>query len=54
MDRNTVIGLTLMFGIMMAWFVYMTPSQEEMERMREERRVQDSIRAVQAENRHPS
>lgn len=49
MDRNTVIGLTLMFGIMMAWFVYMTPSQEEMERMREERRVQDSIRAVQAE-----
>ena len=49
MDRNTIIGLTLMFGIMMAWFAYMTPSQEEMERMREERRVQDSIRAVQAE-----
>ena len=22
-----------MFGIMMAWFVYMTPSQEEMERI---------------------
>lgn len=49
MDRNTLIGLTLMFAIMMAWFVYMTPSQEEVERMREERRIQDSIRAVQAE-----
>jgi len=49
LDRNTIIGLTLMFGIMMAWFAYMTPSQEEMERMQEERRVQDSIRAVQAE-----
>lgn len=49
MDRNTVIGLTLMFGIMMAWFAYMTPSQEEIERQREERRVQDSVRTIQAE-----
>ncbi len=47
MDKNTVIGLTLMFAIMMAWFVYMTPSQDEIERMREERRIQDSLRVVQ-------
>lgn len=50
MDRNTLIGLTLMFGIMMAWFVYMSPSQEEIEQAREEQRIQDSIRAVQAES----
>ena len=49
MDRNTVIGLTLMFGIMMAWFAYMTPSQEQLEQIREERRVQDSIRTAQSE-----
>ncbi|HAC15105.1 MAG TPA: hypothetical protein DCE78_04060, partial [Bacteroidetes bacterium] len=49
MDRNTVIGLTLMFAIMMAWFVYMTPSQEELNRISEERRIQDSLRAVQSE-----
>jgi YidC/Oxa1 family membrane protein insertase len=49
LDRNTVIGLTLMFAIMMGWFVYMTPSQEDIERMREERRVQDSIRVAQAD-----
>lgn len=49
MDRNTVIGLTLMFAIMMAWFVYMTPSQEELNRISEERRIQDSLRTIQSE-----
>lgn len=34
---------------MMAWFVYMTPDQEQIERVREERRIQDSLRAAQAE-----
>jgi len=38
-----------MFGIMMAWFVYMTPSDEEIQRMREQQQVRDSIRALQAE-----
>lgn len=36
-----------MFAIMMGWFVYMTPSQEDIERMREERRVQDSLMVAQ-------
>jgi len=49
LDRNTVIGLTLMFAIMMGWFVYMTPSQEDIERMREERRVQDSLSVAQTD-----
>lgn len=38
-----------MFAIMMGWFVYMTPSQDEIERVREERRVQDSLRTSQTE-----
>ena len=49
MDRNTVIGLTLMFAIMMAWFFYMAPSQEQLEQIRQEQRIQDSLRALQAE-----
>lgn len=35
-----------MFAIMMGWFLYMTPSQEEIERIRLERQVQDSIRTA--------
>lgn len=35
-----------MFAIMMGWFLYMTPSQEEIERIRLERHVQDSIRTA--------
>jgi YidC/Oxa1 family membrane protein insertase len=49
LDRNTVIGLTLMFAIMMAWFFYMAPSQEQLEQIRQEQRIQDSLRALQAE-----
>jgi YidC/Oxa1 family membrane protein insertase len=49
LDRNTVIGLTLMFAIMMAWFFYMAPDQEQLDRLREERRIQDSLRAFQSE-----
>jgi len=47
-DRNTAIGLSLMFLIMMSWFWYMTPSEEQLNRLREERLIQDSLRAVQA------
>ena len=48
MDRNTSIGLSLMFLIMMSWFWYMTPSEEQLNRLREESRTQDSLRAAQA------
>lgn len=38
-----------MFAIMMAWFFYMAPDQEQLERIRQEQRIQDSLRALQAE-----
>lgn len=50
MDRNTVVGFALMFLIMMTWFWYMSPDEEQRNRMIEQRRVQDSIRVAQALN----
>lgn len=37
-----------MFLIMMAWFWYMSPNEEQRARMLEQRRVQDSLRVVQS------
>jgi tRNA A37 methylthiotransferase MiaB len=42
-DRNTVVGFSLMFLIMMAWFWYMSPNEEQRAKMMEQRRVQDSM-----------
>ncbi|MEX0680719.1 MAG: membrane protein insertase YidC [Balneolales bacterium] len=36
MDRNTVIGFILIFGLMLAWMYSTMPSQEELERQRQE------------------
>jgi YidC/Oxa1 family membrane protein insertase len=47
-DRNTVVGFSLMFLIMMAWFWYMSPNEEQRAKMLEQRRVQDSLRVVQS------
>ena len=44
MDRNTIIGLVLIAAIFVGYFVWMTPSQEE---LLEKRRIQDSIAEVQ-------
>jgi YidC/Oxa1 family membrane protein insertase len=44
MDRNTIIGLTLIFILLMAWQQFTAPSQEELE---ERQRRQDSIETVQ-------
>lgn len=49
MDRNTVTGLLLIFVITMAWAWYTMPSEEELERQRQERALQDSIAAAQAD-----
>ena len=38
-----------MFAIMMAWFFYMAPDQEQLEQIRQEQRIQDSLRALQTE-----
>jgi YidC/Oxa1 family membrane protein insertase len=44
MDRNTVIGITLIFGILVVWQWLSAPSQEAIEA---ERRIQDSIARVE-------
>lgn len=44
MDRNTIFGLLLIFGIFIGWGVWMTPSKEETEKQRQ---MQDSIIATQ-------
>lgn len=49
MDRNTVTGLLLIFVITMAWAWYTMPSEEDLERQRQERALQDSIAAAQAD-----
>ncbi|MDG5767547.1 membrane protein insertase YidC [Balneolales bacterium ANBcel1] len=43
MDRNTVIGFILIFGLMLAWMYYTMPSQEELERQRQERLARDTV-----------
>lgn len=49
MDRNTVTGLILIFFIMMAWAFYAMPSEEDLQRQREERALQDSLAQVERE-----
>ena len=44
MDRNTIIGLTLIFILLLAWQQVMQPSEEEIQ---EQQQRQDSIEAVQ-------
>lgn len=46
MDRNTVIGLSLIFAIMVAWFYFMAPSQEELQRRQAQQARQDSLAAL--------
>ena len=43
MDRNTVIGFVLIFGLMLAWMYTTMPSQEELERQRQERMARDTV-----------
>lgn len=51
MDRNTVTGLILIFLITIAWAWYTMPSEEQLERQRIERAMQDSIAAAEARER---
>ncbi|MDD3788866.1 MAG: hypothetical protein PHO94_09250, partial [Petrimonas sp.] len=46
MDKNTLIGLLLIGAIIIGFTIYNRPSQEQ---MAEQRRVQDSIAAVEAQ-----
>lgn len=59
MNKNSVIGIILIIGIFVGWFIWMTPSKEEMERQRQyqdslyqvnrARFIEDSIRFVEAQ-----
>lgn len=40
MNKNSLIGIILIIGIFVGWFIWMTPSKEEIERQRQ---IQDSI-----------
>lgn len=43
MNKNSVIGIILIIGIFVGWFIWMTPSKEEIER---QQHIQDSIANV--------
>lgn len=59
MNKNSLIGIILIIGIFVGWFIWMTPSKEEMERQRQiqdsiyqanrARFIEDSIRFVEAQ-----
>jgi YidC/Oxa1 family membrane protein insertase len=44
MDRNSIVGLVLIFAIFLGWSIWMTPSKEELEK---QQRIQDSLRELQ-------
>ena len=46
MNKNSVIGIILIIGIFVGWFIWMTPSKEEIER---QQHIQDSIANVNRE-----
>lgn len=48
MDKNTILGLLLIFGVFVGWGVWMSPSKEEIEKQRQQ---QDSILKMQAVTR---
>lgn len=49
MDRNTVIGLILIFFIMMGWAWWSMPDEETLQRQRDERALQDSLARIEQE-----
>lgn len=49
MDRNTVIGLLLIFVITIAWAWFTMPSQEELAQRQAEQATRDSIAAAQSD-----
>lgn len=43
MDRNTIIGIALMIGILITFNILTKPSEEELEKQRKELQMQDSL-----------
>ena len=46
MDKNSLIGIILILGVLIGWSVWMTPSKEE---LAQQRHIQDSINRVNRE-----
>ena len=44
MDKNTIIGLFLLFALIIGYSIYISPSKEQ---IAEQQRIRDSIAAVQ-------
>jgi len=47
MDRNQIIGILLIAVVLIGYSIYTKPTQEELEVMRQEQVVQDSLRKIQ-------
>ncbi|MDR9419280.1 membrane protein insertase YidC [Gracilimonas sp.] len=53
MDKNTVTGFVLIFLLMLGWFYFTMPSEEELARQRQEQATQDSLAQIE-QNRQDS
>ncbi|MEO1022638.1 MAG: membrane protein insertase YidC [Bacteroidota bacterium] len=47
MDKNTATGLALIFLLMLGWFYFTMPSEEELAQQRREQAIQDSLAALE-------
>lgn len=47
MDKNTVVGFSLIFVLMLGWFYFTMPSEEQLAEQRRQQAIQDSIAFVQ-------
>lgn len=47
MDKNTATGFALIFVLMLAWFYFTMPSEEELAQQQRERAIQDSLALVE-------
>lgn len=47
MDKNTVIGFSLIFVLMLGWFYFTMPSEQELAQQQRDRAIQDSLAFVQ-------
>lgn len=47
MDKNTVIGFSLIFLLMLGWFYFTMPSEEQLAEQRRQQAIQDSLAFVE-------
>jgi len=47
LDKNTVIGFTLIFFLMIGWFYFTMPSEEELAQQRRDQAIQDSLAQIE-------